>query len=228
MSGLANIFRDQGPLDHWQTLVAGSLAIVAALIGGYFIHRQIVAGNAIEADRLKRKFDAARAVLPLTLSTLTEYARSANEHLKLILATKNGEAIPRQSAPAAPPTVPQIVIDDLRGMIEYSDEPIRGSLRIFVGRLQIQSARLSTLTTHLRDTHDNSWSVTASNVESSILDTAEIFARCALLFKFARGDGGAMPGGPSQSDIKSALNQTGFWFEDFPRLHQSAERNYHL
>ena len=50
-------------IDHWQTMIAGMIAIVAALIGTYAIGRQA-------RKDLARRHNAARAVLPLALSEI--------------------------------------------------------------------------------------------------------------------------------------------------------------
>lgn len=213
-------------IERWQTLIAGLLAIVAALIGGRYINRQIQASANIEEDRRKRKFAASRAVLPLTLSSLSEYARRCSAYLKDILATRNGEAIPLQSTPTPPPLLPITVIEELRSMIEYSDEPIRGALVRLVSKIQEQTARLTVLANRLRKRPNSEELVTVSNIEEYMLDAAEIYARCAALFSFARAQSEEVPGDPSIADIRSALNQTSLWQENFARLHERVGRKY--
>jgi hypothetical protein len=68
--------------------------------------------------------------------------------------------------------------------------------------------------------------ITATNIEDYILDSTEVYARCAALFKFAGGESGTAPGEPTRDQIRSALNQTGFWFEEFENLHKRVDAHY--
>jgi hypothetical protein len=226
MDWLASQFVREGWIDHWQTLIAGLIAILAAFVGGLFINRQISSAHIIEKERVERKFSAARAILPLTLSALSEYTQLCNSHLKTILATKRGDAIPLQATPTKAPTFPNGIIEDLRGIIEYSDKPIRTALVALVGKLQIQMSRLTTLERHLKEGPDNTNSIVVTNIEDYILDAADIYARCAALFHFARGATEIAPGGPLRADMHSALNQTGFWYDEFRRVHDRVDVRY--
>ena len=79
-----HLFAPKGPLETWQTLAAGLLAISAAFIGGRYITKQIEVTLALEADRTRRRFVAPRAVMPLTLSMFSAYARTTAAALRLI------------------------------------------------------------------------------------------------------------------------------------------------
>lgn len=223
---LAHQFRDQGWIDHWQTLIAGSLAILAAIVGGIFINRQIRAAKTSEIEARQRKFDAARAVLPLILSALSEYAIRCNKLLMAIHATKAGENIPKQAAPSPPPPIPSGVIDDLRAIIEHSDEPFRGNVKRLIGQLQVQVARIGSMVTHLKAGYDDDHSITALNIETYMIDGADIYARCSALFDFARGTSDEVPGGPTRADIRTGLRQTGIWEDLYPRTHQRVDAHY--
>ena len=82
---LVLIWLHSNAVQEWQILIAGMVALAAAFVGGAYIteqirtlnsqvNRQIEASQNLEDERRHRKFAAARAVLPLTLSNLCEYA----------------------------------------------------------------------------------------------------------------------------------------------------------
>ena len=213
-------------VKEWQTLISGVIAIGAAFIGGSYINRQIFAARKIESERIESKYVAARAIFPLTLMELSDYAQQSNRHLKSVLATQSAKLIPKQPDPAKPPPLPAEIVKDLRRMIEYSPDPIRERIASLVSRLQIQVSRVTSLTNELRDGYDDDHSVTVHNIEDYILDSAEIYARSAALLRFVRGDVESVSAKPSAGDIHSALNQTGFWADFYEQLHDRVDHKY--
>ena len=211
-------------LKDWQTLLAGVIAIGAAFIGGQYINKQIQSDRDIAADERRRKFAAARAALPLVLSALSDYAIEASAALTTLLATKKDEIIPRDKSLGAFPTFAPTVVSDLREIIEFSDEPITNNLVEILSVLQIQRARLNWLYNNLKSESDTI--VMAANVENYIVQTAEIYARCANLFDFARGKLVLLPATVTSGNVHSALNQAGLWGDKFPRLHETVDRAY--
>lgn len=228
MAWLAAQFQTNGWIDHWQTLITGGLAIAAAFIGGLFINRQIAAARQADAEARRRKLDAARATLPLTLSALSEYATGCNKALKMLHGTQDSGSIPKQADPAPTVVVPVDVIVELRLLIEFGDAPVGTAIRKLLSELQVQIARIATMTKQLKQGYDDDHSITVLNVETYMIDTADIYARCAALFDFARGKTDTLPGAPLRADIKSALRQTGVWEDNFSRVHQLAESRYAL
>jgi len=225
MIWLESQFVRNGWVDHWQTLIAGALAIAAALLGGIFILKQINATREMEAESRRRKFDAARAIFPLTLSSLIEYSRACIRHLLRIYASKSTEIIPKTLDLATPPILPSDAIGELRILIEHAGQPFGDSIRILLTRLQIQAARLSSLVLELRDESDETL-VTASNIETYLIDAVEIYARTEALFAFARGETDEVPGGPNRADMSSSLRKNGLWDEQYPRLYENVGRLY--
>ena len=61
-------------LNRYQTLIGGGAALYAAWYAGRWVRRQIQHAREVEADRLARESYAARAVLPLALSSVSNYA----------------------------------------------------------------------------------------------------------------------------------------------------------
>ncbi len=93
---LVLIWFHSNAVQEWQILIAGMIALTAAFVGGAYITEQIRALNSqvnrqfeasqnLENERRLRKFAAARAVLPLTLSNLCEYSSRCGAALKTML-----------------------------------------------------------------------------------------------------------------------------------------------
>src|SRR5947209_18563583 len=61
-------------IHGWQTLVAAVIAIVAAVVAWWNTSRQLRQVAALERARRSRKQAALRAVLPLALSEISNYA----------------------------------------------------------------------------------------------------------------------------------------------------------
>lgn len=57
---------------HYQTSIVRLLAVAGAIIGAVYINKQIKSAVRRELNRLASRRAAARSVLPLTLSSITE------------------------------------------------------------------------------------------------------------------------------------------------------------
>ena len=207
---------------HWQTLLTGLLAIAAAFVGGYFVNKQIVDARRLEADRIARRFSAMRSVLPLTLSYLSAYARDNAEALKDIYSRKENNEIPNTINLPKLPELPLDVVPQLRDMIETSDKNVAKVIAELLAKIQVQSSRIGSLK-RWRSSPQREM-VTSLNIEGYILDTAEIYARAAALFDFARRKSDTVRYLVTSSELKSALDQLGFWREDFVSLHEQTDR----
>ena len=219
--------------QQWQTLIAGSFAILAALIGGGFLNTQIQASEALVNKQIRasedlenvrrcRKFAAARAVLPLTLSSLCEYARRSAVALKKILGQRRGELILGEINLPEFPSLPTEVIKELREVIEFGDDKISEAIESLLREIQVQAARLNNLWQEKSAPEKKNTSVV--DVEEYVLDTASIYARSSALFDYARKESDIVPGDPPPKKNVSALNQMGLWESDFKRIHETAWR----
>src|SRR5258708_4974499 len=93
ISWISFLFSRNGPVERWQILITGGLAIVAALIGGRYINKQIIASERQEKSRRESEFNAALAVMPLALSELAFYALVCGQALGEIYAQRDGADI---------------------------------------------------------------------------------------------------------------------------------------
>ena len=188
----------------WQTLIAGGLAILAALIGGSYIQDQIAVAERHEQDRLRRSFAAARALLPLTLSQISEYAKATAGELETTYHKRDGQRIPKLPEVSFP-TLPGGVVDQLREVIGAADETTAGVLSDLVAKVQIQRSRVRDAEAAIR--RGGSQLVIATNIESYIVDAAEIYARASSLFPFARREVASPPQDVCADEVASALFQ---------------------
>ena len=223
-SGLLDrLFAHGGVLERWQTLIAGGLAIIAALIGGAYVSRQTTRMHQLAAEERRREFGAARAALPLTLSTLSDYADHCVTALREILAQANGEAIPQNVSRQTIPTIPPGVVNDLVGLARHGNESLYRAIAVILIELQVQASRMRSL---WRDLERDGLVVTVSNVEDYIIHTAEVYARATALFGFARGESENVPNHLTYEQIRSALNLLGVYRLEYERIHATAESRY--
>ena len=208
----------------WQNVLAGFFAIFAACIGAFVINRQIRQADEQERERIRSRHSAARAMLPLALSSLVEYTQECADRLRALYDRRKGETIPENELPLfKPPNVPTSAVVDLRAMIESSGSHEGRALAIVLSRVQVQASRLRSLTQ--KQSPASVTVVTASQVEQYIVDTAEIFARASSWFGFARGDDEQPPFG--EPTIETMFNaQQGLSLFDFDRVRERIERQY--
>ena len=230
---LVLIWLHSNAVQEWQILIAGMVALAAAFAGGAYITEQIRAFNSqvnrqfeasqnLENERRLRKFAAARAVLPLTLSNLCEYASRCGAALKTMLGHQLDGKIPNDIEIPDLPTLPRDVIDELRNVVEYGDRQISETAATLIGEIHYKTARLKKLWQEYRAPGHHVTSV--SNVEGLVRDMAVIYARAIALFDYARRETDEVPGEPRQHDIVAALNQIGFLKAEYPRIHDAVSK----
>lgn len=180
----------------WQQLLGAFTALGAAAIGWFAIKKQIDQSEAQESARLRRRFAAARAVLPLTISRIHEYAFQCCKSLQE-LAQKNTRG--DGAMPWVPPALPADSLTALREFIEAATEAQATPIVRLLSRIQVQSGRLYTLT-QSKDRHNQ------QELMQYIVDTVEIGALSAALYSFARGVTEDPPTSePSSIDMHSSL-----------------------
>jgi hypothetical protein len=175
---------------HYQTIIGGILAIVGALIGARYINKQIRSAERLELRRVESRREAARAVLPLTLSSITEYATDAGRAMLALIEQCNGETLPATIAMPVWPKLPTDAITALKELAENS----RPNETVFVARLlsalQIQNARTRDLERELTGQRRSTLKV---NLESYLIDAGESYARATALFEYARREADHFP-----------------------------------
>jgi len=215
-------FEEGGFLERWQTLIGSLIAILAAVIGAYYVQQQIWLAKAQEQERIDRRYDASRAILSLTLSSVILYARACTNYLKPILVQSAGGAIPTTAIPTSePPQIPPETVTQLRDMIEAAPKAVRIDLSRLLTNIQIEDARLADLPEGIVNP---SRIVTKSNIESYILGAAEIYAICEQFFQFARREVDKPSINLTNNSLSTALHVLGFPDYEYGPLHAQAER----
>lgn len=128
-SNLYQINSFVGFLYHWQTLVAGLLALLGAFITVYVIRQQIDNQKTQYHDAIKRREWAARARMPDALSEICRYTEDAT-------AIINNTNINM-------PQLPEHGISELKSVIEHIEQ--NASRRVFklLSHYQVQQSRLA-------------------------------------------------------------------------------------
>lgn len=225
--------REEGPrfiivLQAWQTLVTGVLAIVAAGVGGYFVHRQTTTTERLERERIARRFESEKALLPLTLSAVLAYARAAVDFLKDVhgLVPPGSRVVPKGVALASgPPTAPKEDIEQIVRLIQTSDDPsLRTYLSALLKDIQIHSARVWGMNDALGASSRLTQSI--GDVEKHMMLTGEIGGRCGVLFKLAREDDPVILGPLTAQQVTNGLWNVGVDDIDFPDVYRRVEETY--
>jgi hypothetical protein len=177
---------------QWETLLTGGAAVLAALFTIRKINEQIRQTGQLAADQRNRKARAARAMLPLALSEITEYATACiNGLLALQPLFLDESALDRSPAHSdlsswTLPRLPENVLPLLKECIEYSDDRPAEAMRDMVRHFQVQNTRLIEDLSRLR-LNDGVHLLLWQHIVERIQDSAELCARAAILFPFSRG-----------------------------------------
>jgi hypothetical protein len=198
-------------LYDWQQLLAGLVAIGAAIIGWSAINRQIRQSDEQEQERYRRRLAASRAVLPLALSGVSTYCVEA---LMPLFVQSSDERVLEPEKGWRPPDIPSSAIGDLRSMVEASTASVAVANATLLARLQTQASRLRSLG---QDWGRPEAIVTRSGIEQFIVDTIEIQARANELFVYGRGQQDDV-GGQDDPTLKQ-MTSAAFSLNIYPGLH---------
>ena len=171
-------------LHEWQTLVAGLIAIIAAVIGWKAINGQVQQTERHEQERIARRFDAARATLPLTLGHIVRYTKACESYVQAILLA-DGRKIVKHKPQSSPPELPSEGISELRALIESSLLAVRARVSELLADLQIQHARLEGVFISLTES-GQSTIVTRRDIAALMIEAAIVGAQAGNLYQYAR------------------------------------------
>lgn len=192
------------------SLVGSVLTLGAAIPTIMVMQHQIQQTKDLENERRRRSNTAARAVLPLALREVSDYAE-AHAHALMELHKKNaGVSLLPDGWKPLTREISSETISILRENIEFCDESAAGQISKLIVKTQIQSSRLEHRFPH-RPNQGNLCIPTASGVgvnpiDGSICDALEIYVLTENLFFYARETPEYGPGVPTQDDWRSAAN----------------------
>lgn len=208
-----------GWLHDWQTLVAATVASIAAYIAFQNTSRSLTHNEELERRRRSRKHAALRAMLPLALSAVTDYAERSARALDGLLPKCVDGALPKglASKDLAQP-LPSDALRALADFIEYSDDVDVSILEATVAWVQIHDSRIRGL---VKDNHDplGSTLVLAVGIEGSIIDSASIYGGASRVYDYARRRSDQIPNSLSWDEVIGALQNLRFWDGQYPRLY---------
>lgn len=186
-----------------ENLASGLLALAAALIGAYLIHRQISQSDRIEQRRIGSKREAVRAVLPLALSTMTNYAEASGRAAFALLDQCVGRSLPTSGVVLPDVPLPPVeALATLKELVEYLDPSEVRPIALLIADIQVQSARLQDA---IASSPGGSRIVLQTNLEECALDAAIVYARTTRLFEFARGATNEVPQRIAWEAVMNAL-----------------------
>ena len=211
-----------GDIKEWQTLIAASVALVAAWLTVQGarkatirqidahrdeVTRQIKAQRDEAEARRQREFKAALAVLPGDLAEISHYLRDCAEAAGDALRMLRGNI---EKKPVELPQLPYRVTENLRLLIESLDEADAAAVAELLRCYQIQYSRLSSeLKAFNRPERLGPHRVmTPQNLESTFEKTVELQMLVNNIFDFAREKTDHVPPRPSAPDsLFSAIFQ---------------------
>lgn len=208
-------------LYRWQTLVAGVIALAAAVPTVYFLYRQIAQQQELAAETRRRELLAARAMLPASLAKLATYAQDCCDQLRAYSASAGA------ASPIISMTIPAVPVEELpvlRDCVKYGDENLRDAVETLLSRLQIQSSRFVGVASM---NVAPEWRQFSAGVAAEFLmDALELHARTSGLFDYARGRTDRLGEHPSAVQMHNSARVMGLGDGDFSEVYQTIERRY--
>lgn len=193
-------------LDKWQTLISGFLAVGAAAVGTYFLRKQIAQSELHERTRLRARLASARAVLPLALDQIANYATQqigalAELHENCRLWTLEA---PKPSLRKV--ELPSDVIFLLREAIEAADaNRLPKALELLsdiIAEIQVLNARIEGAEERLAKSGPSGLTL---ELEEHIVLAAKLYGLAVGLLPFARRADGDGPIAVSWNDARNRL-----------------------
>lgn len=208
-------------LRKWQTLVAATVALIAACVAFHNTTRSLRQAAGQETSRRKRKHAALRAVLPLALSQVADYAERSARALDQLAIQSQGqqfEQLPRMAAPEnLIQPLPSDTLKALAGFIEYSDTVNVVVLEDTVAWIQIHNSRVRHIVQSNRD-QSGTRLVVRHEVMASVIDAAAIYAGASAMMQYSRRQRECLPRIVSWQEVKAGLLSMGIWNDEYDAL----------
>ena len=191
-------------LYNWQTLLAALIAFVGAILTIRNIRDQISQADRHEHERLRRQHNAVRATLPLTLSGLIATMR------EMLLALNEAKVEVRRDGAASsfdPPPSPSQHIEELKDVIATTDEvSVFEPISEIIRQIQTLWARVELLRSRREQRRRAGLE---QDINSWIMQSAEIHALVESLFEYARSETDQGPDNVPWERVESIIFQLG-------------------
>lgn len=215
------LYFDFNWFNTYQTFVSAIIALLGAGLGVSAINRQIQQAEQFEHQRTQSKHAAARAYLPLALSAIGDYAEQCGKALSSLLDECTDGVLPAGTPLPAFPPLPTEALSALKEMIEFAPSEERDTIAKIIEKIQIQRSRISAIGTDIKPVGHI---VSEENLEQFIIDSAELSARAAAVFEFARRVTTKIPSQElSAEGWKSALHHLGIFDDLYDKLSKKIE-----
>jgi hypothetical protein len=202
-------------LQKWQTLVGATVALIAAGFAIWNTTRSLRQNKQFEEQRRTRKHAALRAVLPLALSQVSEYAERSAHALDDLASRCSGGALPRMAASGdLVQPLPSDTLKTLTDFIEYSDNLDVAVIESTIAWIQIHDARLRSLVKRNRTQR-----VIRAELEARIIDAASIAAGAGTVYEYARRQETQLQHTLPWAAVRNALGSMRFWENEHPELY---------
>ncbi len=205
-------------LYNWQTLISGTLALIAARYAGILINKQIKLSEALPEIERKRKFLAARCLMPINLTEISNYCevvakKLAQKHnsvlLKSIYLSEYGPEI----------KFPHEAVVQFSKVIELSvNICLNSTLAKIISELQVLTSRIS----EIRRSDVRPLGDSPSNVEIYTIQAAKIGALASNLYVYCRQETELVPSSVTWKDVESQLSTWKIY--DHPAISTYIER----
>jgi len=208
-------------LIQFQTLLTGMAAVAAAAFSVRAVRDQIAADErgvqrqlefaaAVEADGRQSRYEAALAVLPLSISLVMDVLRERASALRRCIDLCRGPTLPHRVALPAFPPFPSNVVSDLKEAIELAAPDSRQAYRRLLVAMQVQDARLTALSQYDKNPE---LTIVRANLLAYVLGEAEVSARALQIYLAARKNDSRPLSNISKREAMSAMFQIGIYDE---------------
>jgi len=209
-------------IEPWQTSIGAAVALCAAGLAFWNTTRTLRNSERLEIQRRRQKQIALRAVLPLALSEIAGYATSIGKTLfELHRSCVDRVLVHASAVPVTFDAAPRDVISIIADFIEYSDQLDVQLFVHLIRRIQVQQARLGSLSRNIARSHG---STSAYDIEHHIVDCAAVYAGAVAAFDYARQEMEILPSDIVWKNVRSGLKNMGLWQSTAPTVHQVVDR----
>ena len=208
-------------LTRWQTLAGATVASVVASTAAYVAfhntRRSIRNAEDLEKRRRSRKHAAVRAVMPLALAQVTDYAERTARALDQLVESCHGEALPPVTVPEDfLQPLPSETLEAIADFIEFTDNVNVDLVEELVAWIQIHDSRLRALVERNRDPIRF---ILRTELMARVIDAACIYTAAAAVFAYARRRDEQLPRTITWNAVSHALAfNWHIWNNDYQNL----------
>ncbi|MEI7599495.1 MAG: hypothetical protein WCJ41_09245 [Aestuariivirga sp.] len=166
-------------VDHYQALIGALIAVLAAAI-------TVSAALWTESRRREDRLRSTRAMLPFSLSELTEYSQLTVMRLRSVLPPVTGSDLNDQivTDPFDPAEFPHNSLEKIQEVIEVAPLRLTRGLAELISKFQVYHSRLDDAKVDAKIRFSSFVSV--ETVRRCIVEHLELQARVARCYEFAR------------------------------------------